>query len=1120
MKRFKIFTLSVALLAAFAAQAAVSSSSFKARSVLAEGKWVKVGVDKTGVYEITYQTLREMGFSDPAKVAVYGRGGRMLPEDFTDADGNSIMSDDLEQVSIIHDNDRIYFYGLGPEEINFTPDNRYETGGYFKRNSLNIYSKRGYYFLTDSSAPVIMQPAKQEGEAKNVTSGVSYFYHELDSIQNTTDSGQLFWGEFIGLPHLKKRKWEVKMPDALAGKGVMECALYITGAKGGSGRADGTISYGFEGTDFFTTSFVETSATTYRPHNPTVAEITVPGNKGTAFAGFDFDDMVDFSYVDYWVVSYNRAIPTLKGVNSENLGQQHLALPKIEEGTAGTFTLSNCATYKMWEVSDPSNPKTVDIRRSGASGSVTVCNSGKTPEVVVFDTQRPQYQISGYESVYSPVANQNLHSHRDEGADFLIITVPALKEYAEEIADIHRKNDGIKVLVATTEECYNEFSGGVPDAMAYRGLAKMLYHSPVPPKNIMLFGQIYSDFRGVQKEHDPLAGIIAYQSRDISVSRGAYNINDFYGMMDDIIRMDNIERNTVQIGVAIMPIKFESEARIMIDKIRKYVERTDQAYYFNRFTAVGGIGDSHTHDTQVRDMDTHIRNFNYGGVVYTPLSIDTYGNAEAQRKLFNQLNEGTMILTYFGHGAEQFLGKDRFFFSAGDVYKLRNSFPPLVGFAGCQITNSDRGYRGLGETIVTATPYGCIGSIVSARETWSGQNMEFFKSFFTNMYLQGPSISSKHLTEPRTIGEVYAKVKSYSTYTNELAYQLLCDPMLVIPTIIQDVKLDNGVDLKAVPGEKFTVSGTVLNASGQTDTNYNGQVVIRLNEPTQIIGCGNIESKENPGSLAYTYRDAQISMGVGDVKNGVFTVEFHCPANTSAFTGQKANLFVGAYNHATKSGAGRGFEVEVAASPSAGSAESRDVISPTIEEFSFNHEDCSIQIKVSDNVALNLSDNPLSKGLYLYIDGKERSEAHFCMPIVEPDRAAYSKNVAIDGLTYGEHTAGLKVKDAAGNATMTEFKFTYAPLQAAYSIALADESDNQRAVIVADGDIPATAMLHVLSPSGMIVWSGQFTNGRTEWNLSDLSGARVAPGHYKAYIIETGKHATKGHSETIDIPVI
>ena len=64
------------------AAGAVESERYAGQSVLSSGKWVKMRITDTGVYKLTYDELRSLGFSDPSAVSVFGYGGASLPEDF------------------------------------------------------------------------------------------------------------------------------------------------------------------------------------------------------------------------------------------------------------------------------------------------------------------------------------------------------------------------------------------------------------------------------------------------------------------------------------------------------------------------------------------------------------------------------------------------------------------------------------------------------------------------------------------------------------------------------------------------------------------------------------------------------------------------------------------------------------------------------------------------------------------------------------------------------------------------------------------------------------------------------------------------------------------------------
>ena len=66
---FKLNLLPVSMVMLFAMSVlqihALPADFFTEKSKLAEGNWIKISVSENGVYEITYDELREMGFDNP-----------------------------------------------------------------------------------------------------------------------------------------------------------------------------------------------------------------------------------------------------------------------------------------------------------------------------------------------------------------------------------------------------------------------------------------------------------------------------------------------------------------------------------------------------------------------------------------------------------------------------------------------------------------------------------------------------------------------------------------------------------------------------------------------------------------------------------------------------------------------------------------------------------------------------------------------------------------------------------------------------------------------------------------------------------------------------------------------
>ena len=124
---------------------APQSRDYAENSVLASGKFYKISVKESGIYKISYESLKNMGL-DPENVRIYGYGGALLEQDL-----RNDAPDDLPEVAIwmekgsdavFNAGDYILFYGVGVNNW------KYNQSGKRFYHKLNHYANYGYYFIT------------------------------------------------------------------------------------------------------------------------------------------------------------------------------------------------------------------------------------------------------------------------------------------------------------------------------------------------------------------------------------------------------------------------------------------------------------------------------------------------------------------------------------------------------------------------------------------------------------------------------------------------------------------------------------------------------------------------------------------------------------------------------------------------------------------------------------------------------------------------------------------------------------------------------------------------------------------------------------------------------------
>lgn len=1121
---FKILTAAAAIGCAFPS----TGQTFSHNSVLAEGNWIKVGVTKTGLYEISYDQLREMGFETPRNVALFGQGGRQVELDFVRGTSKQeIYKDDLRQLPVYHEGDKLYFYGLGTDWYEYSTTSNVS---YFVNKGLNIYSEKGYYFLTDSRNPEIMAEtgatADQLTNSVAVADGFWYTAHEQELNQGPFGTGQLFWGEDFSAGGSGRIEWAVELPGVIPGEQGYLTADFYKYKDDTIELAYGLVESPEEG---YHNTIGTSNSSFYEPAAPRFCTVRPTSDTQTIYMEVVGDRPSSNCRLDHWTLTYRRRIPTLEGMN-----QDHILFPDVDKSENRNVSVPNSDRIRVMQVSDPYNPELLKINPFGTEGRANFTASAANPTLLYFDVSKPQLQICGFESI----PNQNIHAEALAAKPFMaIVTTPEFYSDAERLAELHRTHLGQAVYVVTNDKLYNEFSSGHPDPMAYRAFVKLMHSANADSpetqiKNLLIYGPLSRDVRTTDKIGTPNSRHIAMQNKPDKVpfdNRGDVSIAfDFFGIMMGEIGTRYLEMVDVNVGVGYLTVQNKTEADNVYEKIRNYITDDSFAYRINKVISSACEGDNNMHVDQGVSIGNLIKEYQRGGIPSYILTDHT-GYTEGGRRLQQLLDEGVIAWNYFGHSGMNRLGLDAGFFTSATIAELRNRHLPFVTFGGCDLTLPDHNMRGIGEHVILDNPYGAIAGIVSTRQAWSNPNETMMRTFYRDWIHENPKYDSQgnmlplvQLSKSQSIGEVYARMKSDIKLSNELVYFLAGDPGITVPPVAREVSSEVSTSGKSLlcAGHESIISGDILK-NGQPDADFNGEIVVRIMEPGITVGLYGVQSHGVNGKKV-TFDDFQAAVGRAEVKNGKFQARVVVPASMRKYDNSQIRIVFGAYDHSQRLGASGENNILLSSFSDAGlPAPAEDTQAPAITGLAYNPELNTIEAEAIDDMAIATGNSPLRRpGCTLSIDGVAvgSSTSSFLRP--SDDGKGLRMEFPLHKLPMGTHVATLEVSDAAGNTSHAEHRFEVTPAWASLNLSMDNVAADGTVNFIVEGSLDNSVTLCILDSEGNEIYSRTGSPDEMSWNCKNKDYEPVAPGLYKAYVRENGKPGHRAHSATIQVPVI
>lgn len=1000
-------------------------AKYASNSVLANGDWFKIKVDKSGMYKLTYEQLQSMGFNvsaNPANIAIFGNGGALLPEEIDLFRYDDLVENSIEVVGGNDGNfgpgDYVLFYAEGPVVWNYN----YFTD-YF-RHQTNYYDNYSYYFVTtlDHAGKRVTQLDIPQGASiYEVNEFTDYQTHEIDQ-RNLAGTGRIFYGEMFDFN--STYQFSFSFPNIIK---TSEGSFYGEFASMASSSNNFQISING---DILKTLVMPTISET---NNYQIAD-----KKSTEFSFVPSSDDVVVKlvyqrssnsasgYLNYFDLNVRRQLIM---AGNQMMFREHITESGID---VLRYKLGNATNnIQVWDITNPLDAASVK----------TTLNSN----TLVFDSPKDilrQFIAFNGQEFYNPefvekVANQNLHALKN--IDYVIVTSPDFLAQANRLANFHGTTDGFDVYVTTPQIIANEFASGSADITGIRDFMKMLYDVSDPGKELkylLLFGDASYDYKGVLNITNSNL-VSTWETTESWNIVNSVASDDYYGYLDDGEGGEDNGGNKLDIGIGRFVVSTQAQADMAINKSIYYATNTTtvMAPWRNMITFVADDDDNNLHMTQSGQLSDIVGANN---PVYNidKIYIDAYNQIstpagqrvpDVNQAINDRMEKGALIMNYSGHGGEIGWGHEQFLQNA-DINSWTNyDRMPIFITATCEFSRYDDPTRvSAGELVFLNSKGGAVALFSTARATYASSNLTLNKAIYED------NLFEKEGGEYPRFGDVIRKAKKQAN-SNDKKFILIGDPALRLayPEFTAKTISINGNTVSETVSDtinalsKVTIVGEIVDADGNKLTGFNGTIFPTIyDKKTEIKTLGDAS---NP--MTFTLRKNVLFNGQASIENGNFSFEYIVPKDiaykfgdgrisyyfrneTEDGNGYYENLVIGGYDE-TAPDDNNGPEVQLFMNDT------------TFQPGGTTNESPVLLAIVHDDNGINTTGNGIGHDVVATLD--DSGNTYTLNNYYEAQRDSYKSGritYPLSHLSEGPHTISLKVWDIYNNSTTATLNFT------------------------------------------------------------------------------------------------
>ncbi len=420
----------------------------------------------------------------------------------------------------------------------------------------------------------------------------------------------------------------------------------------------------------------------------------------------------ELTYLDWLELTYNRLL---------HAEEDRLSF----SGAGSSYELSGFLgdDIELWDVTDPQQPSRLEgyiVAEDAGTYHLRFSESSA-------DAKR--YVAAAEQGFIRPTITTAFPPFEKptDGADYIVI-VPADLQSAVEPLLAHRRSQGLRTAVVTTQQIWDRFNQGVPSAEALTDFLRWAAAEwPAPaPRYVLLAGDASYDPLNYLGDSSP--NLIPTLFRNTLEMGEAASDNALADIDAD---------GLPDFAIGRLPAQTPEDLEIMVSKILAYERDLPTGEWLQNMLFVADDDDPFFHSFNEQMLATIPENY-----ATTELVIGE-GEEDTRDEFLGALNDGQRLVSYMGHGAVNIWAQEEIF-NNQDITELEQQgrLPFVVVWACLSGFFHHPQTESLGETLLLAANKGAVAALVPTGQT-----------FATDQQVMAEALFDRHLFTTPTVGD-------------------------------------------------------------------------------------------------------------------------------------------------------------------------------------------------------------------------------------------------------------------------------------------------------------------------------------------------------------------------------